>query len=195
MSTTIEIPESSKVAKGKAVAVVAPARPGGWKKGVAIMDFILRLGAIAAALGAAATMGTSDQTLPFFTQFFQFEASYDSFTTFQFFVITMSLVGGYLVLSLPFSIVAIVRPHAVGPRLFLIILDTAFLTLATAGGASAAAIVYLAHNGDQDTNWLAICNQFGDFCAQTSAAVVSSFVAVVVLVLLIIMSALAIGKP
>jgi len=36
----------------------------------------------------------------------------------------MALVGGYLVLSLPFSVVAIIRPHAVGPRLFLIILDT-----------------------------------------------------------------------
>jgi hypothetical protein len=48
------------------------------------VDFILRLGAVAAALGAAATMGMSDQTLPFFTQFFQFEASYDSFTTFQY---------------------------------------------------------------------------------------------------------------
>ena len=83
MSTTIDVPESSNVAKGKAV-LVAPPRPGGWKKGVAIMDFILRLGAIAAALGAAATMGTSDQTLPFFTQFFQFEASYDSFTSFQY---------------------------------------------------------------------------------------------------------------
>jgi len=70
-----------------------------------------------------------------------------------------------------------------------------FLTLATASAASAAAVVYLAHNGDQDTNWLAICNQFGDFCAQTSSAVVSSFVAVVVFVLLIVMSALAIGKP
>lgn len=83
MSTTIDIQESSNVTKGKAV-LVAPQRPGGWKKGIAIMDFILRLGAIAAALGAAATMGMSDQTLPFFTQFFQFEASYDSFTAFQY---------------------------------------------------------------------------------------------------------------
>jgi len=36
----------------------------------------------------------------------------------------MAIVAGYLVLSLPFSIVAIVRPHAAGPRLLLIILDT-----------------------------------------------------------------------
>ncbi|KAK7268039.1 hypothetical protein RIF29_20723 [Crotalaria pallida] len=193
MSTTIDVPESSNVVKGKAV-LVAPQRAAGWKKGIAIVDFILRLSAIAASLGAAATMGMSDQTLPFFTQFFQFEASYDSFSAFQFFVITMALVAGYLVLSLPFSIVTIIRPHAPGPRLFLIILDTVFLTLATASAASAAAIVYLAHNGNQDSNWLAICNQFGDFCAQTSGAVVSSLVAVVALVLLIIMSALALGK-
>ncbi|CAJ2672753.1 unnamed protein product [Trifolium pratense] len=193
MSTTIDVPESSNT-KGKTILLGNPARPGGWKKGIAIMDFILRLGAVAAALGAAATMGMSDQTLPFFTQFFQFEASYDSFTTFQFFVISMALVAGYLVLSLPFSIVAIIRPHATGPRLFLIILDTVFLTLATSSGASAAAIVYLAHNGNQDTNWLAICNQFGDFCAQTSGAVVSSFVTVVILVVLIVMSALALGR-
>ncbi|GAU39139.1 hypothetical protein TSUD_23180 [Trifolium subterraneum] len=193
MSTTIDVPESSNT-KGKTILLGGPARSGGWKKGIAIMDFILRLGAVAAALGAAATMGMSDQTLPFFTQFFQFEASYDSFTTFQFFVISMALVAGYIVLSLPFSIVAIIRPHATGPRLFLIILDTVFLTLATSSGASAAAIVYLAHNGNQDTNWLAICNQFGDFCAQTSGAVVSSFVTVVILVVLIVMSALALGR-
>lgn len=42
----------------------------------------------------------------------------------RFFVIAMAMIGGYLVLSLPFSIVAIVRPHAVGPRLLLLILDT-----------------------------------------------------------------------
>jgi uncharacterized protein (TIGR01569 family) len=69
-----------------------------------------------------------------------------------------------------------------------------FLTLATSSAAAAASIVYLAHNGNQDTNWLAICNQFGDFCAQTSGAVVASFITVVVLILLVVMSALALGK-
>ncbi|KAL2323051.1 hypothetical protein Fmac_027430 [Flemingia macrophylla] len=187
MSTIIDVPETSRLI-GKERTVP---RPGGWKKGIAIMDFILRLGAIASALGAAATMATSDETLPFFTQFLQFEASYDSFSTFQFFVIVMAFVGGYLVLSLPFSIVTIIRPHAAGPRLFLIILDTVFLTLATSSGAAGAAIVYLAHNGNQDSNWLAICNQFGDFCQQISGAVVASFVAVVLLVLLIVLSAVA----
>lgn len=85
MSTSADnVAEPSHVEKGKVGIAAAAARPGGNKKGLAIMDFILRLGAIAAALAAAATMGTADQVLPFFTQFFQFEASYDSFPTFEY---------------------------------------------------------------------------------------------------------------
>ncbi|KAJ4846810.1 hypothetical protein Tsubulata_037063 [Turnera subulata] len=196
MSTTIDVPESSSVAKGKAPLVAAPrdVKGGGYNKGIAIFDFILRLGAIIAALAAAATMGTSDETLPFFTQFFQFQASYDDLPTFQFFIIAMGIVAGYLVLSLPFSIVCIVRPHAVGPRVLLLILDTVALTLTTAAGGAAAAIVYLAHNGNSSTNWLAICNQFGDFCQKVSGSVVASFVTVVVLVFLVVLSGFALRR-
>ncbi|KAF4396910.1 hypothetical protein F8388_004878 [Cannabis sativa] len=129
---------------------------------MAIADFVLRLGGIIAALSAAATMGTSDESLPFFTQFF---------------LIAMALVSGYLVLSLPFSIVTIVA-----------------LTLATSAAAAAAAIVYLAHNGNASSNWLAICNQFTDFCQNVSGAVVAAFVSVVVFICLILLSALFLRK-
>ncbi|XP_021892537.1 casparian strip membrane protein 1-like [Carica papaya] len=195
-SATIDVPESSAEAKGKAPLMAAPReqKPAGIKKGIAIFDFLLRIGAIIAALAAAATMGTSDETLPFFTQFFQFQASYDDLPTFQFFVIAMGLVAGYLVLLFPFSIVTIVRPLALAPRLLLLILDTVALTLSTAAGAAAAAIVYLAHNGNPNTNWLAICNQFGDFCQKVSGAVVFSFVTVVVFVVLIFLSAVALRR-
>ncbi|XP_039039792.1 casparian strip membrane protein 1-like [Hibiscus syriacus] len=123
--SSINVDESSAVEKGKA-PLIATARDqkSGFKKVLGIADFLLRLGAIIAALAAASTMGTSDQTLPFFAQFFQFEASYDDLPTFMFFVIAMALVGGNLVLSLPFSIITIVRPHAVPPRLLLFISDT-----------------------------------------------------------------------
>ncbi|XVE96364.1 hypothetical protein REPUB_Repub02eG0214800 [Reevesia pubescens] len=193
--STIDVPESSAVAKGKAPLIAIPReQKSGIKKGMGIFDFLLRLGAIIAALAAAATMGTSDETLPFFTQFFQFQASYDDLPTFTFFVIAMALTGGYLVLSLPYSIVTIVRPLAVAPRLLLFILDIVALTLTTAAGAAAAAIVYLAHNGNPNTNWLAICQQFGDFCQKVSGAVVASFVTVVVLMLLILLSGFALKK-
>ncbi|GAY33041.1 hypothetical protein CUMW_005320 [Citrus unshiu] len=194
-SATVDVPESSSAAKGKAPLIGVPRREkAGYKKGIAIFDFILRIGALVCTLAAATTMGTSDETLPFFTQFFQFQASYDDLPTFQYFVIAMALVGGYLVLSLPFSIVTIVRPHAVGPRLLLLILDTVTLTFATAAAAAAAAIVYLAHNGNQNTNWFAICQQFGDFCQKVSGAVVASFIAVVLFVMLVVLSGFALRK-
>ncbi|KAG6744995.1 hypothetical protein NC652_036501 [Populus alba x Populus x berolinensis] len=197
MSARVDIPaDTSAAAKGTAPLIAAASTHvrGGYKKGLAIFDFVLRLGAVAAALAAAATMGTSGQTLPFFTQFFQFEASYDDLPTFQFFVIAMAIVSGYLVLSLPFSVVAIIRPHATAPRLLLIILDTVALTLNTAAAAAAVAIVDLAQNGNSSANWLGICQQFDDFCQSATGAVVASFIAAGVLLFLIVISALALRK-
>lgn len=82
-STTIDVPESSAVDKGKAPLIPAPRlEKSPYEKGLAIFDFLLRIAAIVTTLAAAAAMGTSDETLPFFTQFFQFQASYDDLPTF-----------------------------------------------------------------------------------------------------------------
>ncbi|KAK6126464.1 hypothetical protein DH2020_039800 [Rehmannia glutinosa] len=129
------------------------------QKGVAIFDLILRISAATAALAATITMGTTEQTLPFFTQFFQFQASYDDLPTFTTFSFTAA--DGYF----------------------------GYLCC----GASAA-IVYLAHNGNSDANWLAICQQFNDFCQRTSGAVVAAFVAAVLLIFLVVLSAVALKR-
>ncbi|KAL0344813.1 UNVERIFIED_CONTAM: Casparian strip membrane protein 1 [Sesamum radiatum] len=199
-ATTIEVAETSRERKGKAPLLAAPvaaahhAKAAGNKRGVAIFDLILCISAAAAALGATVAMGTAEQTLPFFTQFFQFQASYDDLPTFSFFVIAMAIVTAYLVLSVPFSIVCIVRPVAAAPRLLLILCDTLAVTLATSAGGAAAAIVYLAHNGNSDANWLAICQQFTDFCQRVSGAVVGSFITVALLIFLVVLSAIALKK-
>ncbi|MFQ6622179.1 hypothetical protein Gotur_002507 [Gossypium turneri] len=192
----IDVPaESSAAVKGKAPLIASQREEKrGLNRGFGIADFLLRLGAIISTIAAAATMGTSDETLPLFTQFFQFEASFDDLPTFLYFVIAMALVGGYLLLSLPFSIVTIVRPIAVAPRLLLFILDTVTLTFATAASGAAAAIVYLSETGNPNTNWLAICDQFEDFCSKVSGAVVASFVTVVVFVVLVILSGFALKR-
>lgn len=87
-SATITIqepnPTGSKVETKKVVTVIGASRSaGGLKRGLAIFDFILRLAALAAALGATIAMGTSDQTLNFFTQFFQFRARFDDLPAFS----------------------------------------------------------------------------------------------------------------
>ncbi|XP_047937977.1 casparian strip membrane protein 1-like [Salvia hispanica] len=164
------------------------------KKSVAILDLFLRISSAVAALAATLAMGTTEQTLPFFTQLFQFRASYEDLPAFTFFVIAMSISSGYLVLSVPFSVACVVQPLVPGPRLLLMICDTFIVTLLTSAAASSAAIVYLAHNGNSEANWLPLCQQFGDFCQRISGAVVAGFVAVALLLIMVVLSALGLTK-
>ncbi|KAI3791528.1 hypothetical protein L2E82_05323 [Cichorium intybus] len=165
-----------------------------WKRCLGILDIILRICAIVASLAAATAMGTTDQQLPFFTQFFQFKAEYNDLPSFTFFVIANATAAAYLVLSLPFSIVCIVRPHIIGARLMLLIFDTIAVSLITAAASAAASIVYLAHNGNSNANWVAICQQFDDFCQRVTGAVVASFIAALIFIVLVIVSAVALRR-
>ncbi|KVH90664.1 Uncharacterized protein family UPF0497, trans-membrane plant [Cynara cardunculus var. scolymus] len=198
-SSKIPIPvtesKASKTASSPVVVAVAkkPAqRPlvARWKRGLGIFDFILRICAIVAALAAATAMGTTNQQLPFFTQFFQFKADYNDLPAFTFFVIANATAGAYLVLSLPFSILCIVRPHMIGARLMLLIA----VPLITAAASAAASIIYLAHNGNSNANWAAICQQFDDFCQRVTGAVVASFITAVIFMVLVVVSAVALRR-
>ena len=92
-STTIDVGEPSTITKSSSHVVVdekkkkkgfvAAAAGGGYKRGLAIFDFLLRLAAIGITIGASSVMFTAEETLPFFTQFLQFQAGYDDFPTFQ----------------------------------------------------------------------------------------------------------------
>lgn len=55
---------------------------GGVNRGVSILDFVLRLFAIIGTLGSAIAMATTEETLPFFTQFIRFRAEYQDLPTF-----------------------------------------------------------------------------------------------------------------
>jgi hypothetical protein len=50
-------------------------------RGLAVLDLILRFVAVIATVGSAIAMGTTNQTLPFFTQFLRFKAQYSDLPT------------------------------------------------------------------------------------------------------------------
>ncbi|KAK3007624.1 hypothetical protein RJ639_014110 [Escallonia herrerae] len=166
----------------------------GVNRGVSILDFILRIVALVGTLASAIAMGTTSETLPFFTQFIRFRAQYHDLPSFTFFVVANSVVSTYLVLSLALSILHIVRSGAQGTRVVLIFFDAGMLALLTAGASAAAAIVYLAHKGNAKANWFAICQQYNSFCERISASLIGSFAAIVVLVLLVLLSAVALSR-
>lgn len=68
------------------------------------------------------------------------------------------------------------------------------LALIIAGASSATAIVYLAHHGNSNANWLAICQQFKSFCQRISGSLIGSFGAAVLLFFIIIISAVSIYR-
>ncbi|XP_012472866.1 casparian strip membrane protein 2 [Gossypium raimondii] len=199
--TTINLPETKAEAKekapllntSKAIAILEPPNRG-TKKGIAIGDFVLRLCTIGATLGATVTMGNADAVAPFTTRFLRFEAQFNDIPTFVFFMVANGIVTGYLFLSLPFSTICIVRPLAKAPRILLVIFDTAMTGLTLASASAVAPIVYLAHYGNPNTNWLPFCQQFGDFCSSTSGAMVGSLLAGTLLMTIIILSAFALKR-
>ncbi|KAL6205264.1 hypothetical protein ACLB2K_022526 [Fragaria x ananassa] len=202
-SENIAVTNAKAAAKGKAAegtpTVVVATKTEiqtrrGSKKGLAIVDLVLRLGASAAAFAAAYTTGNSDQIIPFFTQFLQFHAQYTDLPTFTFFVVANAVAVGYIGLSMPFSIVCIIRPRAIGPRLVLVIFDTVMFALLISAAGASSTIVYLAHNGNLDSNWLAICMQYSNFCQTLSGAVVASFVAAVFFMMLVVNSTFTLKK-
>ncbi|KAL1205917.1 Casparian strip membrane protein 5 [Cardamine amara subsp. amara] len=161
---------------------------------IAILEFILRIVAFFNTIGSAILMGTTHETLPFFTQFIRFQAEYNDLPALSFFVVANAVVSGYLILSLTLAFVHIVKSKTQSTRVLLIVLDVVMLGLLTAGASSAAAIVYLAHNGNNKTNWFAICQQFNSFCERISGSLIGSFIAVVLLILLILLSAIALSR-
>ncbi|RDX58493.1 hypothetical protein CR513_62188, partial [Mucuna pruriens] len=163
----------------------------GVTRGLSIMDFILRIIAAVATLGSAVAMGSTNETLPFATPFIRFRAEFDDLPSFVFFVMGNSVVCGYLVLSLVLSVFHIIKTAAVKSRILLIALDTVMLGLLTAAASAATGIVYIAHNGNPNANWFAICQQYNNFCERISGSLIGSYIAVALFIILILLSVVA----
>nr|P0DI58.1 RecName: Full=CASP-like protein 2; Short=LjCASP2 [Lotus japonicus] len=183
----------SAVETGEISQVSAPRK--GMIRGLSIMDFILRIVAAIGTLGSALSTGTTRETLPFTTQFVKFRAVFDDLPTFVFFVTSNSIVCGYLVLSLALSFFHIIRrSSAAKSRILLVFLDTVMFGLLTTGAAAAGTIVYVSHYGNVNANWFPFCGQYNHFCERISGSLIGSFIAVVIFMIIILMSAVSISK-
>ncbi|CAL5055843.1 unnamed protein product [Urochloa decumbens] len=181
---------SAKAAAAAAALEVASASGGRSRaasRGLAVLDLILRFVAVIGTVGSAIAMGTTNQTLPFFTQFLLFKAQYDDLPTLTFFVVVNSIVAAYLVLSIPLSIVHIIRSRAKYSRLVLVFFDAH-------RRPRRSCTWRLAHKGNARANWFAICQQFDAFCKRISGSLIGSFVAMALLVLLVVLSAAALAR-
>lgn len=70
--------KAGQLEAGEASKVPTPPRIN---RGISILDLVLRIVAVGGTLGSAVGMATSDEQLPFFTQFLVFSAEYDDFPT------------------------------------------------------------------------------------------------------------------
>ncbi|KAL1804312.1 hypothetical protein DCAR_0935969 [Daucus carota subsp. sativus] len=185
--------KASEIETGEA-SMIQKSPAAGINRGMTILDVILRLVAIASTVAGAVVMATSDQQLQFFTQVAVFNVEYDDFSTLRYFVVINSLAAAYFALSIPLALMQIARSAAKQSRALLIIMDTVTLGLLMSAASAAAAILFLAHNGNNSANWNSICNQFTDFCHRASGSLIGSFIAIVILMLLIFMSTAALAR-
>ncbi|GMY38121.1 CASP-like protein 1B1 [Fagus crenata] len=75
------------------------------------------------------------------------------------------------------------------------ILDMMILALASAGDGAAAFMAELGKNGNSHARWNKICDKFHTFCDHGSGALIASFIGLVLLLIINVMSITKLVKP
>lgn len=70
----------------------------------------------------------------------------------------------------------------------LVFVLQAMIAVLSAGASAAAAIVYLAHKGNASANWVAICQQYENFCGRITGSLIGSFGVLLIFLLVIPLS-------
>jgi len=171
-----------------------------------VVDFILRLLAFVATLVAAIVMGTSKQTVmvpvalgpggaPILGPL---SAKYHYSPAFVFFVAANAVACGYTVLSL---ILSVAGKRAVRSGVYpnksafhIAVADLVMMALVSAAASAATAIGYVGYKGNSHTRWAKVCGIFDRFCHHMAGAIVTSFVGLIVFMILTVMSIHSIYK-
>ncbi|KAL3630871.1 hypothetical protein CASFOL_023855 [Castilleja foliolosa] len=147
----------------------------------------LRIVVIALSVAGAIIMVTSQQTVSIFGIAMKARYSYSS--SFRFNVVADSIVSGLVVLSV-ILVISLNHPKSNPNNYFyLLLLDLVSVLLLLSGSSAAMAIGYVGRFGQSQTGWIPICDHLARFCDKIMMSIVSSFVAVICLLVLTIMSA------
>ncbi|KAK7399651.1 hypothetical protein VNO78_10838 [Psophocarpus tetragonolobus] len=128
-----------------------------------------------------ATIGTTPVTITLTAIFHHTPA-------FIFFVIVNGIATLY---NLVVIAVNILGPHCdcKGPRFGLVaILDVMIMALAATGDGAAAFMAELGRNGNSHARWDKICDKFEAYCNRGGVALIASFIGIIVLFVVTVMS-------
>ncbi|KAL0331819.1 UNVERIFIED_CONTAM: CASP-like protein 1F1 [Sesamum calycinum] len=146
----------------------------------------LRVLVIGFTLAAAITMTTSNQSVAFFG--IVMDARYTYSSSFRFKMVADSIVCGLSLLSV-ILLLSLNRPKSNPNNYFYLFLhDLVSAVLLLSGGSAAMAIGYVGRFGQPQTGWIPICDRVPKFCDKILVSIVSSFLAVICLLVLTIMS-------
>ncbi|XP_022134667.1 CASP-like protein 1F2 [Momordica charantia] len=147
---------------------------------------ILRGLVIASTLAAAWLMLTAKQSVIVFG--IPLDARYSYSPAFKFFALANAIACGFCFLSVLLLFVLSHRLHN-QPNYILFLHDLLMMVLVASGCAASTAIGYVGKYGNSHTGWSPICDHFGKFCNRVTTSVAISYLAVICLLILTIISA------
>ncbi|KAA0057743.1 CASP-like protein 1F2 [Cucumis melo var. makuwa] len=154
-------------------------------------QIILRVLVISSTLAATWIILTAKQSVLVFG--IPFDARYNYSSAFEFFAFANAIASAFCFLSLCFLIFSSTRPSSSTPPNFYILFffrlhDLLMMGLVLSGCSAATAIGYVGKYGNTHAGWSPICNHFPSFCNRVTASIAISYLSVICLLILTILS-------
>lgn len=160
---------------------------------VAVQPAVMRAAAALAAAVAASVMALNSQSYTAVVAIVgtrplrqTFTARFSDTPAFVYFVIANAITSAYNLVVLVIGRLILRQKMA---SLVVQMLDMVIMALLATGAATAASMAELGKNGNLHARWNPICDRFGSFCSRGGIALVSSFVGVVLMLALNLLSA------
>lgn len=157
------------------------------QKLVLASQIFLRMVAIAAALAATLVIVTSNQTVVVYG--LTFDAKYSYSPAFKFFAFANAFACCFTFLSLFFLLFSARRGLTPSNYYLLFLHDLFMMSLVLSGVAAGTAIGYVGQYGNSHIGWFQICDRMTKFCQKVSISILFSYVTVMFLLVLTIISA------